>query len=306
MTGSGELEHEAFVYDSDEEYTAALVPLVLEGIADGDVVIAVVPARMAALLRAGLGASAEHVTFIDAVDWYRQPSRTIAAYDGMLAGLQGRRARVIGEVQFGDTELERLEWTRYEAALNRALARYAARVVCPYDVRRLPSDVVEDARRTHPHVLELDRRAASDRYVDPDQLTRELRIEVTLPDEDPHLDHVVVELSAARRAFTASALAAGLRPDRVAELTVAVNEVMTNALLHGGGTSRLRVWHTGAATILCAVDDAGPGADDPLLGFVPVAAGDVSGRGVWLARQLFDRAELGRVDSGFRVTLATA
>ena len=87
--------------------------------------------------------AAAQVTFVDAREWYRRPGRTITRYDDVLTALEGRKAFVVGEVEFGTTPREWAAWTRYESVLNGVLAHHTARVICPYDGRRLPSMVTE-------------------------------------------------------------------------------------------------------------------------------------------------------------------
>lgn len=299
-------EHEAFVYDSDEAYVAGLVPYLRQGIAAGDEIIVVVTEERAGLLRSALDeGEAVAMTFIDAVEWYRRPHHALARYDAVLRDLAGHPARVVGEVQFGDDEQSWADWTRYESALNRALADHRARVVCPYDVRRLTAEVVADARRTHPILLAPagEGSSPSDGYEEPERLVAGLHFEVALPVEEPDVDMVIADVRAARHAFTlfASSL---LDDDRVAELALAVNEVLTNAVVHGVGKARLRAWATGPGAMVCTIEDEGDGTDDPLVGFVRASDDSAGGRGMWLARSLFDRAEVTRLPDAFRVTLA--
>ena len=296
--------HEAFVYEGDDDYVGVLVPLMTAALAADSRVIAVVPPRSAGLLRCALGDTAAGARWVDARDWYRRPSRTIAGYARTLAELPaGASAFVIGEVPFGDAP-DRLAWTRYEAALNRALDRHAAHVVCPYDARALPSAVTHDARRTHPHLQGGDGSRPSGAYVEPEDLLRELARPVVAPAGPPD---VVVDLdgsiAVARRAFAAAAMVWGLTAGRADELSLAVSEVVTNAVVHGGGVASLRVWCRHDLT--CVVDDGGAGNDDPLLGYVPPLPGSLGGYGLWVTRQLFDRTELGRSPAGgLRVLLA--
>lgn len=60
--------------------------------------------------------------------------------------------------------------------------------------------------------------------------------------------------------------------------------------MHGGGEARLSTWTEGDRFI-CHVEDAGVGIADPLAGYRPPGA-RVSGRGLWLARQLVDLMEI--------------
>jgi hypothetical protein len=45
-------------------------------------------------------------------------------------------------------------WFRYESLVNLAFASAPATIVCPYDTRTVPDDVIADARRTHPDVTQ--------------------------------------------------------------------------------------------------------------------------------------------------------
>lgn len=229
------------------------------------------------------------IEFIDAETWYEHPIATIAAYDDVLRGLpEGTPAFVIGEVQFGDSEAEWTAWTRYEAALNQTLHEHNARVVCPYDARTLPPTVVAEARRTHPYLVNADAAARNADYLEPGAVFRLLPPTAAIPATAPDLDMAVDgDLRSVRSAF--KDLAAGcLDHGRVDDLTVAVNEVLTNALVHGGGSARVRLWCRESEGLTCVVDDDGAGIDDPLVGYARPSPG---GYGAWLARRLFDRTE---------------
>lgn len=73
-------------------------------------------------------------------------------------------------------------------------------------------------------------------------------------------------------------------------LSVAAAEVLTNAILYGGGEARLSIWAEGGR-IICQVEDAGRGIEDPLVGYRP-PGGRTGGRGLWLARQMVDLLEI--------------
>src|SRR6266545_953184 len=60
---------------------------------------------------------------------------------------------------------------------------------------------------------------------------------------------------------------AGLSRHRVADLQLAVNELASNAITHGGGTGRLRLWPAGRQ-VICEVRDGGQ-AVGRLTGRVP-------------------------------------
>jgi serine/threonine-protein kinase RsbW len=73
---------------------------------------------------------------------------------------------------------------------------------------------------------------------------------------------------------------------------VAVNELLTNAVRHGGGAGRLSLWQTGAV-VVCEVADEGHGLAVPVPGHPARPAADQPGGwGLWLAQELTDMFQL--------------
>ncbi len=109
-------------------------------------------------------------------------------------------------------------------------------------------------------------------------------------------------LYALREATAAHAAHAGLSEGRVTDLVLAVHELAANAVRHGAGHGRLRVWQTGDA-LRCEVTDGGAAQETD-----GGAAGDTAtrgtadtdaplwpierGHGLWLVRQVADQASL--------------
>lgn len=296
-------DHDAFVHDSDEAYAATLAPLLKSAASSGNSIAAVVSQPKAQLLAKAMGGAAGKLNFVDAESWYRHPVSTITAYEALLRDTpDGVRTVLVGEVQFGEAPSEWTSWTRYEALLNDALQCYDAQVVCPYDRRTLPSSVVEDALRTHPWVLDGLGRHASDAYDNPGLVIASLPPTVEIPAREPDLElSLTRSLRRARRAFATMAAAAGFPRDRVDELTLGVNEIATNAILHGSIPSVLQVWQDSDG-LTCVVSDRGAGADH-LTGFQSPPPGSTSGYGLWLTRTIFDRADAIADNDGFRIVL---
>ena len=73
---------------------------------------------------------------------------------------------------------------------------------------------------------------------------------------------------------------------------VAVNELLTNAVRHGGGTGRVAVWRSDGS-VVCEVSDAGGGLTD-LAAERPErpSADQPGGWGLWLAEELTDSFRL--------------
>jgi anti-sigma regulatory factor (Ser/Thr protein kinase) len=287
------LRHDALIYDSDSRFVDVLMPFVADGLAAGEQVCVVTRERNGKLLREAVGCSAEQVEFIDAIDWYRHPARTIAGYHRTIqaawkAGAPG--LRVVGEVEFGATVADHAAWARYESALNATFADEPVWIICPYDARRLPAQVVETARRTHTCEVSSGERRHSDRYLDPGDFVAALPL--------PAAGTLVVdlELHGARLQVVRALVAvlarhARLSTDRTIDLQIAVGELATNALVHGRPPARFRAWRH-ETRLTFDITDSGTGPLDPIAGFRPPMPDAVGGVGLWLARQFTDQLEI--------------
>lgn len=91
-----------------------------------------------------------------------------------------------------------------------------------------------------------------------------------------------------RHTVASCAEAAGLGGQRLDDFVLAVNELITNAVRHGGGQGWLRLWRD-AETVRCEVSDTGTGiAADQLYERHRPPPDVVGGWGLWLVRQLSD------------------
>jgi serine/threonine-protein kinase RsbW len=117
-------------------------------------------------------------------------------------------------------------------------------------------------------------------------------------------DHSTI--TALRHAVTSCAADAGLHGERLDDFVVAVNELLTNAVRHGGGGGRLVLRFTGGR-VVCEVSDTGPGLPRPLDGDRPVrpSADQPGGWGLWLAEELTDTFELTTGTHGTTVRVGT-
>lgn len=96
------------------------------------------------------------------------------------------------------------------------------------------------------------------------------------------------DITALRHAVTAHATAAGLTHQRRDDFVLAVNEIVTNAVRHGGGHGWLRLWRE-ADRVVCEVSDSGAGfGTEWLSNRDRPAANTAGGWGLWLAEQLSD------------------
>ena len=113
-------------------------------------------------------------------------------------------------------------------------------------------------------------------------------------------------LYALRAAVAAHAAAAGLSRSQVYDVTAVAHELAANAVVHGAGHGRLRLWVEGGF-LYCQVSDEGRDGTAARAS-APSADGAVSwpaehGHGLWLARQVAEDVGIGHGSSG---TTATA
>jgi anti-sigma regulatory factor (Ser/Thr protein kinase) len=127
-------------------------------------------------------------------------------------------------------------------------------------------------------------------------------------------------LDTVRAGVKSHACQAGLSEARADDVVLAVHELAANAVHHGAGTGRLRLWRR-AGALYCQVEDgdppaaqdmadqrAGRGAGDGASAAAASGCASVRrlpsrpGHGLWVVRRLADRM---RVRSGARGTRAT-
>jgi anti-sigma regulatory factor (Ser/Thr protein kinase) len=302
MTNSAAFRHEVMLYDSRETFVDGAAPFIREAVAAGEPIMVAIGAEKIDLLRSRLGADAGQVVFADMAVLGANPARIIPAWQEFVdahADL-GRPMRGIGEPIWAErSPTELIECQCHEALLNVAFADAPDfHLICPYDTRQLPGEVIAEAERSHPFVAGAPSGAYRGDHAVP---------QFAEPLPEPHLPVAELEISyqslATLRAYIAAEAArAGLSPQRSHDLVLAVHEIATNSLRHGGGSGVLRLWPD-AGTIICEVRDQGRIAQQPLVGRVRPALGQAGGWGLWLANQLIDLVQLRELPDGSVVRL---
>ena len=289
--------HVAMLYRGEHGFLEGTLPFLREGLARGEPALVVVSPRKIALLREALGADADCVRFDDMTTIGRNPARIIPAWRAFAreAGAEGRALRGIGEPVCAERSPgELFECHRHESLLNLAFADAARfELVCPYDVSALDPAVVAHARRTHPLV----RYANGAGPPRPSLAFQGLEaaaapVRAPLPPAPPEAQSVAIlpaALTSLRAVVARRGDRARLSPARRDDLVLAVNELATNAIRHGGGAGTLRMWET-AAALVCEVSDGGR-IDHPLAGRELPRPGQIGRYGLWLVNQLCDLVE---------------
>ena len=314
-TGQASFRHEALLYAGEAEFVSATSAFIREGLAAGEAVLTVVDARKIGLLRSALGDQAGAVEFADMGVVGRNPGRILDAWYRFATDHAGAGygARGIGEpVSATRSDAELVECQLHEALLNVAFPPQPAwTLLCPYDTATLGTATVAEARRTHPFVRNGTESAASAEfatqgYGGPGAAPSPWQFRDPLP--EPPAGPGTLELAIGdaslgvlRRRVVAHADEAGASPGRAGDLALAVTELATNSLRHGGGHGRLRLWADGAS-LMCEVADTGH-ITDPLVGRRRPTSRQLHGRGLWLVQQLCDLVQVRTEPGGTVVRL---
>jgi anti-sigma regulatory factor (Ser/Thr protein kinase) len=297
--------HEALLYGDDEEFLAATMPPVTRALDRDDAVLAALSPRGIDLLRSELGPEAAAISFADIQEVGRNPARIIPIWRDFAdanAG-PGRRPLGIGEpIWAGRTAEELVECHLHESLLNNAFDDGPVwDLLCPYDTASLDPEVIAGARCSHPRVAEegavrqseafrplaIDRVFAGELDEPP---ARARRLTVT-----PH------NLSEVRRAVSDLGASVGLDDGRIADLMLAVTELASNSVRHGGGEGLLLAWEANGA-VLCEMRDTGC-FRDPLVGRRRAHFSDPGGRGLYLVNSVSDLVQIRSGEGGSRVRI---
>jgi len=100
-----------------------------------------------------------------------------------------------------------------------------------------------------------------------------------------------------RAAVAAHAGELDIPDDQLDSLLIVAGELASNAVRHGGGRGRLRLWRDPTA-VHCQISDHGPGITDHTVGTTPPTPTHARGRGMWICRQLSDTLVIRPGDDG--------
>ncbi|MFG2786997.1 anti-sigma factor RsbA family regulatory protein [Streptomyces sp. NPDC048419] len=270
-------DHRMTVYGADDEFVAAAVPFLHEGLgAPGEAPpVAVAAPEKLALLRDAMDGDAKGVVLVPDTEWYSgSAANAVAQSAGYLAShaAPGGRIHLLMEPVWngraGRSARETTEWIRYEALANLLFAPMATTALCAYDTRVAGEVIVAAARRAHP---------GTGSYEDPARLTAELD---SLPLPLPPVDAETLAPPTGE-AVRSRASARGLSP--------ADAELFTDAVLAAaaalGPVTRTLMWGEAPACV-CELRTARR-VDDPLAGFVPPAGAELEpDQGLWFTRQV--------------------
>jgi len=293
--------HAALFYAGEDAYAGSLVPFIRAGLEAGEPVLVMVPGPKVDLLRGALGSIASEVQFADMTEVGANPGWIIPAWRDFVEERSepGTRLRGIGEpIWAGRSPAELIECQRHEALLNVAFDGAAPMdLLCPYDQRALDDSVVEEAFRSHPLVVENGNFLDSSTYVGVETAAKPFGVPLpAAPTDAATLEFEPSTLQAIRVFVAMGAADAGLDPLRTEDLVLAVNELASNSVRHGGGSGVLRTW-VEVRSFVVEVSDSGQ-IDYPLAGREQPLSGQVGGHGLWLVNQLCDLMQMRTYPTG--------
>ncbi|MFS8204049.1 anti-sigma factor RsbA family regulatory protein [Streptomyces sp. CWNU-52B] len=289
--------HPALFYRDDQEYLAGTVPFLLEGLAAAEPVAVAAPAARLALITSELGRAARAVHLVDMAVAGRNPGRIIPSVLRAFADPRTDvRVRIVGEpVWAGRSAAEYPACVQHEALINEAFRGRDAIILCPYDARSLPADVLADAHATHPVLIAQGHRRPSDAY-DPGEVLARYNEPLRHPPGAAVFPFDAGTLPGVRDFALAQARERGMRGARLQDLALVVAELTTNSVVHAGGGGTLLLWAENDQ-IVCQVQDVGR-LSDPLAGRRPARSDQIGGRGLLLVHHLSDLVRLHTGDDG--------
>jgi len=287
--------HAAVTYRGLGGFADAIAPFLLDGLDLGESVMVVVDRRRIDLLRTRLGDAAHRVQLADIDEAGRNAGRLIPLWREFAekVRVEGRRSRGVGEpVSPHRSAAALVECQQHERLLNTAIAPSDDLwLLCPYDTLALPPAVILEAEASHPLVHHDQRCVASERYEGVPRT--EALLSAPLPDPPPGartVDFGATSIARVRRTARIVADELGMPQNRREDLAVAVHELATNSVLHGGGAGVLRLWADGGA-VIGEVSDRGR-ITSALLGRAKPDPAGSSGRGLWMVHQLCDLVQV--------------
>jgi anti-sigma regulatory factor (Ser/Thr protein kinase) len=300
--------HSAALYASDDQLQDRVLPYVVDGLAREETVLVVVSAEAERVLRSGLGSAADQVQWAAPGISY---ARLGVMFESFRSYFAARRAavaptRLVSEYDVDGGLARMAAYLRYEAMSTDIYAPYGYQWACLWDERRHPADVLHQVREVHPLLLGPGGRSArSTDHVDPAEFLARDSGPLPAPPDDPGFDvwlNGPADLATLRRRLRSWAGARRSQRFDVDEAQIAVSEIATNALQHGGAPGRVRGWADGDVLVVL-VEDRGPGGIPPTGGYgrPPGPAG--TGAGLWLARQLADSVVTRSTPAGTSVEL---
>lgn len=302
--------HEAIFHSGGADgFVDHFGPLIERALEDRAPVLVAVSSERISRLREALDSSAAaEVGFADIRVLGANPARIIPAWHAFLQRHRRHDRQTqplgIGEpVWPGRSAAELEECGRHEGLLNLAFGGGRGwRLLCPYDLDGLQDDAIALARMSHPFISRSGESAPNEDY--PSEQMPDWPFDGELQRPQSHtreLDFDERDLLALRDFVSRWASEEALEAESAQELVLAVHEIATNSVRHGGGRGTLSVWRE-QGTLLCEIRDRGR-IENPMLGRVQPGEEAMCSRGLWIANQLCDLVQIRSSAAGSQVRM---
>lgn len=298
--------HEALLWHTAEDFTDTLVAFVDEGLDAGEPVMVAVTPQHTAWLQDALGErAAQEVQFVDMMALGQNPARIIPAWRDFVETEAADRGPVrgIGEpIWPGRHAEELLECQLHEALLNVAIEPATPLwLICPYDAASLDADVLEEAARSHPVLVEAGSHRGSAHYVGRPHADALFAAGLSVPRGRPQVASYTADTIHRLLAYAKLELwITGLSAERAAQLAAATDLLARGSLHRGAADVSIRIWSDPDA-VVCEVSDDAP-VSDPLHGrSLPVDEHE----GLWRANQACDLVQLRSAEGRTTVRILT-
>ncbi|WP_375477599.1 anti-sigma factor RsbA family regulatory protein [uncultured Jatrophihabitans sp.] len=295
------LRHEALPYKGHEHFVASSVVVLRDGLDRDERPLFLNAQSKVNDVRDALGPDADEIAMVATDEHGRNPSRIITMLHSFQSGGDGRRALGVVELISAGLKPAAAEEAQFaESVLNsQRLQSWALSAICLYDTESLDAGTLEEMRQSHP-VL---RGEEADNGDYQDHLLERLfaRTLPAAPVEAAAIDVAGPRLLQLRDFVRDHASRYGVAVDRVDDLVLAANEVVTNSLRYAHGHCRVRMWYDRGSAV-CEVADDGA-LDDPLAGRIAPPPDAATGRGLWLSNHLCDLVQVRCAHDGTVVRL---
>lgn len=262
-------EHTLFVYNSESELAEVAVPFLERSRETGEASVVAAGSSATQVLKEALPDDASVIFDLE----YSLPIAAIQTRRRMVSQLTERgapRVRMVGEVPHpGVGQQDWESWAQYEAVINELYAELPLTGLCIYDRRLTPDHVLADLPKLHPLILDEEGQPQPhDDYVEPrDFLESQASSLDPIEHRAPQVDLPDVrKLRRLRRHIREAARKQAVAGPVVDDFILAVNEVVSEALIREVRPVSLRVW-LDPAILVAHVSHPGYGPD-PMSGYL--------------------------------------
>jgi hypothetical protein len=251
--------HEALMYRDLDEFVSLVAPFIREGIELRQPVMVAVTGERLFALTAALGSDANAVTFLDMARLGKNPACIIPAWLDFVNAKSGHGnpVRGVGEPIWASRSRDELiECQLHEGLLNLAVSPdIPLWLICPYDATLLPEDVLAEAHRSHPIIVEAEGYRGSTTYGGAYHAQQLFKGELPPPPSAPSgVTFDADDVGFVQDRVAAAAVRSGVTAVRAGELAWAVLQLATDSVQTAQGPCSIHWWAEPSAFVVDVSD----------------------------------------------------